>query len=160
MNRAHTFDGKRTRLGWSFVRLAALTTAFAGLAPIVSAQDVDIIGPLTDGVRCLGPNAKEDLGFNIKKLGMPDDVIGEALNRVSADETRCAPIREAATELANTYLLVPPPTEEELAAEAARQKLTQTLAEADRRVGMLKFEAGPPPRNMTRARTSGHGFVQ
>lgn len=160
MNRAHTFDGKRIRLVWSFVRLAVLTTAFAGLAPVVSAQDVDIVGPLTDGVRCLGPNAKEDLGLNIKKLGASDDVIGAVLNRVSADETRCAPVREAARELANTYLLAPPPTEEELAAVAARQKVNQTLAEADRRVGMLKFEAGPPPRNMTRARTSGHAFGQ
>ncbi|RYE42338.1 MAG: hypothetical protein EOP21_08290, partial [Hyphomicrobiales bacterium] len=66
----------------------------------------------------------------------------------------------AAAELANAYVVVVPATEEQLAAEAARQKLAQTLAEADQRVGTLKFEMGPPPRNMTRGRGSALGFGQ
>jgi len=160
LNRAHAFDGKRTRFGWSCARLAVLTTAFAGLAPVVSAQDADIVGPLTEGVRCFDPGAKDDLGFNIKKLGKSDDLIAAALNRVAADQTWCEPMRAAAAELANTYIVSPVPTEEELAAEAARQVLAQTLAEADERVGALKFEAGPPPRNMTRGRTSVPGIGQ
>lgn len=158
MNRALTFDGKRTRLGWALAGLAALTAGFAGLAPVVSAQEVDIVGPLTENVRCFGANAKEDLGFNIKKLGMPDDVTGAALNRVAADATRCAPMREAATELAAAYIVPPQPTQEELAAEAARQALARTLAEARQRVVALKFETGPPPRNMTRGRAAVPGF--
>lgn len=160
MNRAHAFVGKRASCGWSYARLAVLTTAFGGLAPIVSAQDADIVGPLTEGVRCSSTGAKEDLGLNITKLGKTDDVIGAALNSVAADQTRCEPIRAAAAELAATYIAFAPPTEEELAAEAARQKLAQTLAEADQRVGTLKFEMGPPPRNMTRERASAPGFGQ
>lgn len=142
------------------MRLAVLTAACAGLAPLVSGQEADIVGPLTENVRCVGANAKDDLGFNIKKLEKPDDVIGDALNRVAADETRCAPMREAATELAQTYIVTPPPTEEELQAENARQVLAQTLAEADQRVGTLRFETGPPPRNMTRDRTPHPGVGQ
>lgn len=160
MNRAHTFVGKRTRFGSPLVRVAVLTAACAGLAPLVSGQETDIVGPLTENVRCFGANAKEDLGYNIKKLGMPNDVIGAALNRVAADETRCAPMREAATELAGALIVVPPPTEEELAVQSSRQVVAQTLAEADRRVGTLKFEAGPPPRNMTRDRAHLPGFSQ
>lgn len=146
--------------GWSSARFAVLTTAFAGLAPLVYAQETDIVGPLTENVRCFGTNAKEDLGYNIKKLEKPDDVIGAALNRVAADQTRCEPMRTAAAELAAIYVVTPPPTEEELAAEAARQALAKTLAEADQRVGALKFELGPPPRNMTRTRASAPGFGQ
>lgn len=160
MNRALAFVGKRASHRRSYVRLVVLTAVVAGLAPVVSAQDADIVGPLTEGVRCIGPGAKDDLGFNIKKLGKPDDVIGAALNRIAADQTNCELMRVAAAELANAYVVVVPATEEQLAAEAARQKLAQTLAEADQRVGTLKFEMGPPPRNMTRGRGSALGFGQ
>lgn len=160
MNRAKAFVGKRTRGGWSFARHAVLTTALAGLAPVVCAQEVDLVGPLTEGVRCSSTDAKDDLGVNIKKLEEPDDVIGAALNRVAADQTRCEPMRVAAAELANAYTLLALPTDEELAAEAARQKLAQTLAEADQRVGTLRFEMGPPPRNMTKTRTTAPAFGQ
>jgi hypothetical protein len=160
LNRAHAFVGKQAKLSWAYVRLAVLTTACTGLAPVVSAQDAEIIGPLIEGVRCSSPGAKEDLGLNIKKLGKTDDVIGAALNSVAADQARCEPIRAAAAELAAPYMAFAPPTEGELAAEAARQRLAQTLAEADQRVGTLRFETGPPPRNMTRARTTAPAFGQ
>lgn len=160
MNRVATFDGKRTRPGWHVLRLGMLTLAVTVGAPAVSAQDEDVAGLLTAGVRCFGSNAKEDLGFNIRKLNATDEVLGAALNRVAADTAQCAPMREAAAELAATYHVTPPPSEEEVAAEAARQALAETLAEADRRVGAMKFEVGPPPRNMTRDRPSALGFSQ
>lgn len=141
------------------MRLGLLTMAVASTAPAISAQENNVDGLLTEDVRCFGSNAKDDLGYNIKKLGVTDEVIGAALNRVAADTELCAPMREAAAELAGVYVVTPPPTEEELVAEAARKALAQTLAEADRRVGALAFEVGPPPRNMTRNRTPAPGFI-
>ena len=41
---------------------------------------------------------------------------------------------------------------EEQASASARQAVAQTLAEADRNAASLKFEVGPPPRNMTKGR--------
>lgn len=157
MNRALTFDGKRVRRGWSSARLAALTAVVAGLAPVVSAQEVDIVGPLTGGVRCFGANAKDDLGYNIKKLEMPDAAIGAALNRVAADPALCEPMRTAAAELAGTYIPTPPSTDEDMAAEISKRTLAQTLAEANKRAGALRFEVGPPPRNMTIGMTAHPG---
>ncbi len=142
------------------MRLATLTLAVTVGAPAVSAQEEDVTGVLTTGVRCFGSNAKEDLGYNIKKLDVTDEVLGAALNRVAADTAQCAPMREAAAELAADYVVTPPPTDEEIAAEGARQALAQTLAEADARVGTMKFEVGPPPRNMTRNRPSTPGSGQ
>jgi hypothetical protein len=125
------------------------------LAPATFAQEVDVVGPLTEGVRCFGSNAREDLLFNVKKLEAADDVIGAALNAIAADEARCAPMREAATELAATYVVVPAPTPEEAVAISTRELVEKTLAEADRRAGSLKFEVGPPPRHMTKGRGGG-----
>ncbi|MDP3493652.1 MAG: hypothetical protein Q8R82_11090, partial [Hyphomonadaceae bacterium] len=113
----------------------------------------DITGPLTEGVRCFGSNAREDLGFNIKKLGdAAAEALGPALERVANDESRCAPLREAARELAATYVVVPEPSAGQQASVSSRLVVEQTLAEADRNAASLKFEVGPPPRNMTKGR--------
>jgi hypothetical protein len=124
-------------------------------APQAFAQDADISGRLIEGVRCSGVTAKEDLGFNIKKLVANGDVIGAALNVVAANSAVCEPIRTAATELAATYVVIVPPSDEELAAQESRAVVEQTLAEAERQATQLKFEVGPPPRNKTRGRGAG-----
>lgn len=142
------------------MRLGILTMTVVSSAPVVFAQDADLTRTLTEGVRCFGSNAKEDFGYNIKKLEVSPEAIGTALAGIAADETQCAPMREAAADLAKTYVVTPPPSDEEIAAESARKALAQTLAEADRRVGTLKFEVGPPPRNMTSSRPSALGFGQ
>lgn len=137
------------------VRFFVVTIGLAALAPAAFAQDVDLVGPLTEGVRCFGSNAKEDLVFNVKKLEAADDVIGAALNAVAADEARCAPMREAARELAATYMIIPEPKPEETAVNSARSLVEKTLAEADQKAGSLKFDVGPPPRHMTKGRVGG-----
>jgi len=137
------------------VRFFVVMIGLAALAPAAFAQDVDLVGPLTEGVRCFGSNAKEDLVFNVKKLEAADDVIGAALNAIAADEARCAPMREAARELAATYMIIPEPKPEETAVNSARSLVEKTLAEADQKAGSLKFDVGPPPRHMTKGRVGG-----
>lgn len=136
-----------------------LTTALIGSAPAAIAQEGDIAGPLTEGVSCSGSSARNDLELNIQKLEAANEAVGAALSRVAGDATRCAPVREAANELAAVYLVATPPDVQEPAALSAGSVVEQTLAEADRNAASLKFEVGPPPRNMTKARnmTKGRG---
>jgi hypothetical protein len=122
-------------------------------APHALAQDADLVGQLTANVRCITLSAKEDLEFNIKKLGTPgSEAIGAALNAVAADVQWCAPLRQAATDLAGVYIATPSPTTEDLAAAAARAMVEETLAEADAKAANMEFEVGPPPRNITKGR--------
>lgn len=137
-------------------RAVTLGATLVWLAPVALAQDAAIIGVLTENVRCFGANAREDLGFNVKKLeNATADALIAALDQVANDAARCAPLREAAKELAATYTVVPELTPEEVASASARERVAQTLAEADRNAASLKFEVGPPPRNMTKGRGAG-----
>ncbi len=144
---------------WRVLRLlrpVALTAALAVAAPHALAQDADIVGQLTANVRCISLSAKEDLEYNIKKLGTTGgEVIGAALNVIAADLQRCEPLRQAATELAGVYVVAPQPTAEDMAAAAAKAMVKDTLAEADAKAANMKFEVGPPPRNMTKGRGEG-----
>ncbi len=133
-------------------RLVALTIFLAGSSPAALAQHADIVGPLTEGVRCSSPNAKEDFEFNIRKLEATDEAISVALGIVAGDEARCQPMRDAANELVAVYPIATPAPVEDPSALAAKHAIDQTLAEADRKAASLKFEVGPPPRNMTRGR--------
>lgn len=138
------------------LRPVALTAALAVVAPQALAQDADIFGQLTANVRCISPGAKEDLEYNIKRLGTTgSEAISATLTVIAADSQRCEPLRQAATELAGAYILAPPPTAEDLAAAAARVAVNQSLAEADAAAANMKFEVGPPPRNMTKGRGNG-----
>lgn len=134
------------------LRFTALTIAVASVAPHAFAQEADLVGQLASSVRCSAAIAKEDLGFNISKLGTPNEATAAALNTIAADATRCEPLRQAAAELAPTFILTPAPTEEELAASAARAMINEVLAEAEAKAESLKFDVGPPPRNMTKGR--------
>lgn len=136
------------------VRAIALAVLLAGLSPSAIAQDTDIIRSLTDGVRCVAPTAKEDLELNIKKLAAPADMIGVALGVVTNDEARCQPIRNAANELVAVYAMATPAPVEDAAAATAGRLIDETLADADGNAASLKFEVGPPPRNMTKGRGS------
>ena len=154
MNDRSLPDGKRQRPGTP-LRLVALTVVLSAFAPLAVAQEADITGILTGNVRCSSASAKEDLGYNIKKLETTPEAIGAALNVVAADAARCAPLREAAAELAAGYVVQPVQTAEELAAASTRKVIEQTLAEADRNAASLRFEVGPPPRKMTAGRGPG-----
>lgn len=150
-------DGKRPKAtvrGKRPVRAVVLTIMLAGSSGQAIAQDTDILAPLADGVRCLGANAREDLELNIKKLSVTTDTIALALGVVANDEARCQPIRDAANELVAVYSLATPAPVEEPAAATAGRLIDETLADADRKAASLKFEVGPPPRNMTKGRGS------
>jgi hypothetical protein len=147
-------DGKRRKSKGRPFRLLALTIVLAGSSSAALAQDADIVGPLTEGVRCSGSNAKEDLEFNIRKLEATDEAISVALGLVANDEVWCQPMRDAANELILVYPVATPAPVEDPSAITARQVIDQTLADADRKAASLKFEVGPPPRNMTRGRGS------
>ncbi|MFT3724251.1 MAG: hypothetical protein QM773_11740 [Hyphomonadaceae bacterium] len=120
-------------------------------APSALAQDPDPSATLTNGVRCSPAYAREDIEANIRKLTMPVETVLATLNLVSADAQRCVAIRDAATELAASpdlaALAGPDP-----AAARSQAMVAQTLADADSKAGQLKFEVGPPPRNMTNER--------
>ena len=76
-----------------------------------------------------------------------------ALDAVSADATACTQIKDAASALA-LELSDANPGQDANAAEAAAERMKQVLAEADQRAASLRFEVGPPPRNLTRSRTA------
>lgn len=122
------------------------------LAPLADAQEPDLALALSEGVRC-APSAKDDIGHNLKKATATPEAIGAALNLIAADQSRCAPMRDAATELAANYPPLPvAPTSEDLADAQTRAVVAKTLAEADRQASQLKFDVGPPPRKMTSGR--------
>lgn len=127
--------------------LATLLT----IAPSAFAQEPDLSAVLASNVRCAA-SAKDDLGYNLQKLTLPPETIGAALNLISSDPARCAPVREAAAALAAAYSAPPAPAPQDLVDAQTRAAVAQTLADADRRAAQLKFEVGPPPRNMTSGR--------
>ncbi len=127
--------------------LAALLT----LAPLAAAQEPDLAVALGDGVRC-SPDARDDLGRNLKLVTAAPEAIGAALNLIGADQSRCAPVREAATALAANYAPPAGPTTEDLAEAQTKAVVAKTLADADRQASQLKFDVGPPPRKMTSGR--------
>ena len=120
-------------------------------APSAFAQDTDPSAVLTNGVRCSPAYARQDIEANIRKQGMPVETVLAVLNLVAGDAQRCAAIRDAATELVASpelaALAVPDPV-----AAQSQAIVAQTLAEANSRAGQLKFDVGPPPRNMTDGR--------
>jgi len=139
------------------LRLFTIAGLAVAAAPVAAAQgSVDLVSQLLQGGRCSATSAKDDLEFNLKKLkDLAGSEIGTALNGIAADEARCAPIRDAAKALAAGYVVVPAPSETEQLQAAAQDIVMQALAEAEARATRLKFEVGPPPRNMTRGRETG-----
>ncbi len=121
-------------------------------APTAVAQEPDPTVALTNGVRCSPAYARGDIEANVRKLTMPADAVLAALNLVAADTQRCRAIRDAATELAASPIL-PQLAAPDPAAAQSQAIVAQTLADANSKAGQLKFEVGPPPRNMTDGRS-------
>lgn len=135
------------------MRLLLTSSVFFFVAPIAHAQDAEaLIGGLTANVHCSGGNAADDIKYNIKKQGASEEALAAALSQVAADESRCVALRDAARELSSGYIVVPPVSEEDLNATASRAVVDQALADAASRSASLKFDVGPPPRNVTRER--------
>jgi hypothetical protein len=146
-SRGRRLNAKRRICSFALLALAA------GPAASAIAQEPDLLGPLTDSVRCSGAGAQEDLQNKLMRLTASPEAVTSALKLVAADPSRCEPLRAAAAELAGTVGLAAPPSEEEVATDSARAVVAQSLAEAEANAIRLKFDVGPPPRNMTKGRT-------
>lgn len=141
------------------MRVLIFSAAALLAAPCAIAQ-TPAAGPdaLTKDVACAASAAKPALDANVRKeLGDGQgarSAMAARLNQISSDSTVCGPVRDAAKDLASTYAAADPasgPT----ASHAPNAAVAEALAEAQRRLANLKFEVGPPPRNMTKGRTSG-----
>jgi hypothetical protein len=117
-------------------------------APSAHAQDADPSAVLTAGVRCSPAYARADIETNIRKLILAPDLVLPALNLLAGVPQRCPAIRDAATELAASTTLAAL-TAPDPAVAQGQAIVAQTLAEANNKAGQLKFDVGPPPRNMT-----------
>lgn len=141
--------------GGALTGLVALATV--GIANAQPPADQPVPG-LTDmlqaGVPCTIADAQRYLSLNVYRSVASTRELITALGELALDLDICAPIRSAASEqaasLSETGLAADP-----LAAAMARQRIAQTFQEAETHAGTMRFEVGPPPRNLTRGTVSG-----
>ena len=148
-----------------------LTVSGVILAPIAAGQEPALIAKLKSNVKCLQGNAAKQLMRNAASSGAKLPVLLAALDELSIDRKVCAEIKDAASDLAldlaqtdPTPAKAAPQAEVEAApaaefqpdviAEAAAERMQQVLVEADRSAASMRFEVGPPPRNLTRSRAA------
>lgn len=136
--------------------LALAAAGVAGAQP--PAPEPGVVSGLTNmlqaGVPCTIPDATRYLSLNVYRSAASTRELITALGQLAMDLDVCAPIRSAASEqaagLSETGLAADP-----LAAALARERIAQTFQEAETHAGTMRFEVGPPPRNLTRRTTSG-----
>lgn len=120
--------------------------------PAVDANTpVKLMPRLKANVACIEPGAGNQLLINADGLGASLPDLLSALDALSLDPATCAQIRKAAASLAQQLSESNPGLNAEQAAEAA-ERMQQVLIEADQRAASMRFEVGPPPRNLTRNR--------
>jgi hypothetical protein len=141
---------------------ACPATALAQTATSPSGQDngrLDTLArTLAEPVSCSGANVRDALSERIKKTGAAPADVGVALAIISASSDLCAPVRNAASSL-----IADETAQHAAAAEAAAlapvgpspaSLIADANLEAQIRAASMKFEGGPPPRNLTRGRIS------
>lgn len=145
--------------GVSRGRAGGIAGAVAGLflAAGLSAQAqtipvAELASRLGDGVRCTTPAAEADIDANIATAEAPQADIRAALEAIAADQAACAPLRDAAAILLASFGPVAAPEVAPDATAIAVEVLTESLADAQRRVASLKFNVTPPPPNLTKGR--------
>ena len=127
----------------------------AAIAPALAQQAAPDAAQLASTITCVSPaEAQTALDAAITRLlqTAPRDTAITVLNQISADQTVCAPVRDAATGLAATVVAASAAAADQQISEASGSIVGATLAEAEHRAANLKFEVGPPPRNMTKGR--------
>lgn len=130
-----------------------IALAAAGSATAQPPQDsVQVIGlseTLQAGVPCTIPDAMRYLSMNVYRSTASTRELITALGELGLDPEVCAPIRSAASDqaasLSESGLAADP-----VAAALARERIAQTFQEAETHAGTMRFEVGPPPRNLTR----------
>ena len=162
----HTARRQRTIAAIAGVSL--LSMAGVGLAPVAGAQPPALIVKLKANVKCSERDAGKQLMRNAASSGAALDDLLAALEDISLDRNACVAIRDAASDLGldlahedpapspeETPAVVALETEADPQADlaaAAAARMQEVLAEADRRAAAMRFEVGPPPRNLTRSR--------
>ena len=129
-----------------------IALAAAGVASAQPPDPVRLIGlseTLRAGVPCTIPDAMRYLSMNVHRSTASTRDLITALGELGLDPEVCAPIRSAASDqaasLSETGLAADP-----MAAALARERIAQTFQEAETHAGTMRFEVGPPPRNLTR----------
>ncbi len=164
----HTVRRQRTIAAIAGVSL--LSMAGVGLAPVAGAQPPALIVKLKANVKCSEQDAGKQLMRNAASSGAALDDLLAALEEISMDRNACVAIRDAASDLGLDLAHDDPaPSKYEAAAAvqaenaaapqadvaaAAAARMLEVLLEADRRAAAMRFEVGPPPRNLTRSRAA------
>lgn len=143
--------GRRTSAAGAVAIL--LTMSGAALAPIASGQEPDLIAKLKAGLACAEPDAGSQLLRNADGSAADLNDLLMALDEISIDATACVQIQDAAAALAMD-LSDANPGQDPAEAEASAKRMKQVLAKADQRAASMRFEVGPPPRNLTRSRAA------
>lgn len=145
--------------GGALTGLVALALAgVAGAQPPAPEPAPDVVIGLSTtlqaGVPCTIPDATRYLSLNVYRSSASTRELITALDELAVDMEVCAPIRSAAAEqaagLSETGLAADP-----AAAALARERIAQTFQEAETHAGTMRFEVGPPPRNLTRGAGGG-----
>lgn len=152
----------------------------AALAPVATAQQPALIAKLKSNVKCSDANAVKQLKRNVVNSGAKRTDLMAALDEISIDRKACAEIKDAASAIALDLsnddpapapapaaepVDAVPPVEAEIDpvadddqsvadALAVAERMEQALIEADKRAAAMRFEVGPPPRNLTRNRAT------
>ena len=142
----------------SLIALAVAGVAVAQPPAPQLAPEPDVVSGLATvlqaGVPCTIPDATRYLSLNVYRSSASTRELITALGELAVDMEVCAPIRSAAAEqaagLSETGLAADP-----IAAAQARERIAQTFQEAETHAGSMRFEVGPPPRNLTRGTVSG-----
>lgn len=149
MTRArHTATARQIFATGAVVSLLTMSGVFA---PIAAGQDVNLVAKLKAGVACTESDAGSQLLRNADASAASLTDLLMALDSISIDDTACVPIRDAASSLA-LELSDANPGLDPAEATASVERMEQALAEADKRAAAMRFEVGPPPRNLTRSR--------
>ncbi len=136
------------------MRVLFLITAGLILASPALAQGAGDLGKtLVKGASCASAaNAKADLGSNVTAAKAASEDVIASLGEIASDASICQPLRDAARDKATELSANAAAQHDDEVTAASRAVVDAALAEAEQRVANLKFEVGPPPRNLTRAR--------
>jgi len=114
--------------------------------PAASAQSAgSLAATLSKNAPCEAPDARAALQHSVEETDAAAVDVLAALSVIAADTGACAPLRDAAQEIAGALA---PPAAKQIPAVASTL-VADTQAEAERRASMMKFEVGPPPPRLT-----------
>jgi hypothetical protein len=153
---------RRLALTLALAGLGGLTAPREALAQVASpgeAATAKLVTVLTIGLPCDASDTVRDaIRDRSIEADAPDEDLQAALDHISADETFCEPIRNAASLMAADRTIAAAgaaQASDRAALTASAALVAQALDQADKLARERGFQVGPPPRNLTRGRISG-----